>query len=61
MDIILSKSSKKFIESQNSTIKKRIKKGLDGLPEGDVKKLKGEDNLFRLRIGDIQDYLFIYR
>jgi len=42
----------KDIKKINSPTKQRIKNGIEKLPEGDVKKLKGHENLYRLRIGD---------
>jgi len=47
-----SKKAVKDIKKINSPTKQRIKTGIEKLPEGDVKKLKGYENLYRLRIGD---------
>jgi mRNA interferase RelE/StbE len=42
----------KDIGKLNNPIKGRIKKGIENLPLGDVKKLQGHENLYRLRVGD---------
>ena len=47
-----SKKAVKDIKRINSPTKQRIRLGIEKLPEGDVKKLRGHDNLYRLRIGD---------
>jgi len=47
-----SKKAVKDINKINAPTKQRIKIGIEKLPDGDVKKLKGYENLYRLRIGD---------
>lgn len=57
--IIIEKPAAKFIEKQPVNQQKRILKALSLLPEsGDIKKMKGENDYFRLRVGD---YRLIYR
>jgi mRNA interferase RelE/StbE len=46
------KKAVKDIKRIGNPDKQRIKKGIEELPGGDVRKLKGHDNLYRLRIGD---------
>jgi mRNA interferase RelE/StbE len=46
------KKAVKDIKKINNPTKQRIKKGIEDLPNGDVKKLTGHDNLYRLRIGN---------
>ena len=46
------KQAVKDIARVNNPIKQRIRNGINGLPLGDVKKLKGHENLYRLRVGD---------
>jgi len=46
-----SKNAVKVIEKLDKPTKQRIKASIEGLPDGDVKKLKGFDGLYRLRIG----------
>ena len=56
--IVIKKGAKKFIDrlSQNERI--RIVRAIEHLPNGDdIKKLKGHDDLYRLRVGD---YRIIY-
>ena len=52
MNIRFERNTAKQIASLEKAIKQRMKKGIDGLPGGDVKKLKGLDDTYRLRIGD---------
>lgn len=63
MDIEYKKSAVKYIEALDSSTKKRIKKGIEGLlknpPEGDIKRMQGlNDGSLRLRVGG---YRIIYR
>lgn len=55
MVILYSKSSLKFLAKQNRQIVDRIRAAVERLtmtpPEGDIKKLKGYDELMRLRVG----------
>lgn len=53
MEIKYSKQAIKFLDKQNEETKSRIKKAINKLPLGDVKKLKGSD-YYRLRIGDFR-------
>lgn len=56
--IIIKKKAKKFIDKLPKNDKIRIVKAIEVLPNGeDVKKLKGHNDLFRLRVGD---YRIIY-
>ena len=51
--IIMKKPAKKFIDKLPKNEKIRIIKAIEKLPDGvDIKKLKGHDNVYRLRIGD---------
>lgn len=57
-NIIIKKKAKKFIDKLPPNDKKRIVKAIEGLPDGeDIKKLKGHDELLRLRVGS---YRIIY-
>ncbi len=57
-NIILKKRAKKFIDSLPLPEKKRIVRAIELLPDGeDIKKLKGHDDLLRLRV---DDYRVIY-
>lgn len=44
----ITKKAEKFIQKQNKDDQKRIIGAILGLPEGDIKKLKGMDKIFRL-------------
>ena len=46
------KRAAKDIKKLHNPDKQRIKIGIEKLPAGDVKKLKGCENLYRLRVGD---------
>ncbi|QQK77867.1 type II toxin-antitoxin system RelE/ParE family toxin [Salicibibacter cibarius] len=53
--LIYHKTAVKFIAKLDKTSQERIATGLKGLssipPQGDIKKLKGHSDLYRLRIG----------
>ncbi len=56
--IIIKKKAKKFIDKLPVNERKRVVSAIECLPNGeDIKKLKGHDDLLRLRIGD---YRIIY-
>ncbi len=56
--IIIKKKAKKFIDKLPATEKRRVVAAIERLPNGeDIKKLKGYDNLLRLRVGD---YRIVY-
>lgn len=56
--IIIKKRAKKFIDKLPMNERKRIVYAIERLPNGDdIKRLKGHDNLLRLRVGD---YRIIY-
>ncbi|WP_264174952.1 type II toxin-antitoxin system RelE family toxin [Clostridium sp. CS001] len=50
----MTKKAEKFINKQDKDIQKRIIKGIIELPEGDIKRLKGMVETYRLRIGDFR-------
>lgn len=50
--IIIKKKAKKFIDKLPKNEKLRIVSAISLLPNGeDIKKLKGQDGIFRLRVG----------
>ena len=51
MEILYSRTAIKSIEVLDPMIKKRVKAAIELLPSGDVKKLQGEKNRYRLRVG----------
>ena len=51
MEIRYAKAPVKTIGSMDRPTKQRIKKAIEGLPQGDVKPLQGSDGLYRLRVG----------
>ena len=56
--LIIKKKAKKFIDRLPLNEKKRVVAAIEHLPNGeDIKKLKGHDDLLRLRVGE---YRIIY-
>lgn len=51
MEIHYSKQAIKFLKKQDSSTRNRIKKAINNLPSGDVKRLQGS-GCYRLRVGD---------
>lgn len=47
----------KFIEKQDKNQRLRIYKAIYNLPEGDIKRLTGRKNEYRLRVRKLQNYL----
>lgn len=54
MIIEYKKKAVKYINSADSHTKKRLKEAIEQLPFGDIKKLKGLENEYRLRVGDLR-------
>ena len=46
-----SKQAEKFLDKQSDTVFNRIITAVDKLPEGDVRKMAGYKDLYRLRVG----------
>lgn len=51
MIVKYSNQSIKFLSKQDKTTRIRIVEAINKLPQGDVKKLQGQEN-YRLRVGD---------
>ena len=51
MDITYSRTALRSIKSLDSRVKDRIREGIEGIPYGDIKKIQGHSDLYRLRIG----------
>lgn len=51
---VLSKTAVKYINSMDKPTKKRIKEAIKKIPYGDIKRLKGLDNEYRLRVGNLR-------
>ena len=54
LEIRYSKQALKFLKLQTRENAERIIYAINALPIGDVKKLKGTDELYRLRVGDFR-------
>ena len=52
MNAIYSKQASKAIASMDAPTKQRIRDGVDGIPNGDIKPLQGSPGDYRLRVGD---------
>ncbi len=52
MNFQFSKQAVKTLEQMDTAQKKRIRRGIEGIPQGDIKPLRGYFGTFRLRIGD---------
>jgi mRNA interferase RelE/StbE len=59
MNILYSKQAVKYINASDKPTKQRLKAAIETIPSGDIKKLKGYDNWYRLRVGDLR-VLFRY-
>jgi len=49
-----SKQARKFLDKQGQLAEMRIRKAVDKLPLGDVEKMSGHPNIYRLRVGDLR-------
>ena len=52
MNITYAKQATKALMRLDIPTRQRIRQGVNKLPDGDVKRLKGFTDLYRLRIGD---------
>ncbi|MDR1668819.1 MAG: type II toxin-antitoxin system RelE/ParE family toxin [Oscillospiraceae bacterium] len=52
MDIEYSKQANAYLDKQTDKQAERIRQAVKALPCGDVKKLRGIENGYRLRVGD---------
>jgi len=49
-----SKQAKAFLDNQSYKQTERIEKAISSLPAGDIMKLKGYKNMYRLRVGNLR-------
>lgn len=54
MEIKYKRKAVKYIESCDKSTKNRLKVSIENLPLGDVKKLKGYEDEYRLRVGNLR-------
>ena len=54
MRIEYKKKAIKYINSADRAAKKRLKDAIEKIPFGDIKKLTGFENEYRLRVGDLR-------
>ena len=67
MKIEYSKKAVKYINSADKPTKRRLKEAIEKIPSGDIKRLKGIEEAYRLRVGDLRvlftlenDTIYIY-
>lgn len=49
-----SKKAVKYINATDRATKRRLREAIEKIPFGDIKKLKGVNNGYRLRVGDLR-------
>lgn len=49
-----SKKAVKYINSTDKATKKRLREAIEKIPFGDIKKLQGVNDGYRLRVGDLR-------
>ena len=54
MYIEYKKKAVKYINTADKLTKKRLKEAIEKLPYGDIRKLTGFENEYRLRVGDLR-------
>lgn len=54
MRIEYKKKAVKYINLSDKPTKKRLKEAIEKLPFGDIRKLTGFENEYRLRVGDLR-------
>ena len=54
MNIEYKKKAVKYLNSCDKEMKKRLKASIEKLPDGDIRRLTGYDNEYRLRVGDLR-------
>lgn len=54
MNIEYKKKAVKYINSSDKNTKQRLKKAIENIPFGDIKKLSGFENEYRLRVGELR-------
>lgn len=52
MQTVYSRAAVKAINGMDRATKQRIKAGIEKIPQGDIKPLKGSPGTYRLRVGD---------
>jgi len=52
MKIKFYRQATKTLKSMDRSTRARVASGISGIPQGDIKRLQGHDELYRLRIGD---------
>ena len=54
MRIEYTKQAVKYINGADKPTKRRLKEAIEKIPSGDIKKMQGIENGYRLRVGDLR-------
>lgn len=54
LEIEYSKQAVKYINASDKLTKKRLREAIEKIPFGDIKKLKGIEEGYRLRVGNLR-------
>lgn len=54
LQITYEKEAAKHIQAQDKSTRQRLKSAIEKLPDGDVKRLRGYANNYRLRVGNLR-------
>ncbi len=57
MKIIITKSAKKAMKKMDKATRNRMIAAVNGIPAGDIKRLRGYEDNFRLRVVIIESYI----
>ena len=53
-EVNLKKKAKKFLLKQNKRDQEKLLRAIYKIPQGDIKRLEGQDGLYRLRVGNFR-------
>ncbi len=53
-EVSLKKKAKKFLLKQNKKDQEKLLRAIYKIPQGDIKRLEGQDGLYRLRVGNFR-------
>lgn len=53
-EVSLKKKAKKFLLKQNKKDQEKLLRAIYKIPQGNIKRLEGQDGLYRLRVGNFR-------
>ncbi len=53
-EVSIKKKAKKFLLKQNKKDQEKLLRAIYKIPQGDIKRLAGQDGLYRLRVGEFR-------